>query len=199
MPAPAPNPVTEPDAYTASLFQALGTRDPLEVLAETPSAVRRLTAGLSRENLAAPEAPGKWSLVQVVQHLADSEIVGAFRFRMVLAHDRPPIPGYDQNLWAGRLKYDQAELGAALDLFGSIRIANVRLLSATTPAERERVGIHSERGEESIAKMMRMYAGHDLVHLRQLARIKASLTTFKANSVWSANARSEEKDGSENR
>jgi hypothetical protein len=172
---PAPNPVTQVNAYIDSLFDALGTRDPLQVLADTPDALRMVTKGIGRHKLATPEAPGKWSLVQVVQHLADSEIVGAFRFRMVLAHDRPPIPGYDQDLWANRLKYSEADLDNALDQFTSARRANVRLFQSTTPAERERFGVHSERGEESIAKMMRMYAGHDLVHLRQMARIKTAI------------------------
>lgn len=171
----APNPVTQVDAYVASLFEALGTRDPIVVLGETPSAVRGLTEGISREKLSSPEAPGKWSLVQVVQHLADSEIVGAFRFRMVLAHDRPPIPGYDQDLWASRLKYGQVEIDSALVQFTALREANVRLLQWTTPTERERFGIHAERGEESITKMMKMYAGHDLVHLRQMARIRQAV------------------------
>jgi hypothetical protein len=171
----APNPVTQVDAYVASLFDALGSRDPLEVLAETPSAARQLTEAVGREGLSTPEAPGKWSLVEIVQHLADSEIVGAVRYRMALAHDRPAIPGYDQDLWARRLKYQQAEIGPALDQFTSLRQANLRLLQATTPAERERIGIHAERGEESIVKMMKMYAGHDLVHLRQMARVKQAL------------------------
>lgn len=171
----APDPVTQVDAYVASLLSALGSRDPLDVMAETPAAIRRLTGGIDRTKLATPEAAEKWSLVHVVQHLADSEIVGAFRFRMTLAHKHPPIPGYDQDLWASRLRYHQADLGSALDQFTSLRMANIRLLKATTPEERQRFGIHAERGEESIEKMMRMYAGHDLVHLRQMARIKTAV------------------------
>lgn len=174
-PRPAPNPVTEIDAYVASLFEALGSRDALAVLADTPAAIRRLTDGVERQKLTTPEAPGKWSLVQVVQHLADSEIVGAFRFRMTLAHERPPIPGYDQDLWASRLHYERAEIGPAIEQFTALRSVNIRLLGETTAAERARVGIHAERGEESIEKMMKMYAGHDLVHLRQVARIKVAI------------------------
>lgn len=171
----APNPVTEVDAYIASLYAALGSRDPLEVLAETPSAIRQLTKGVPPQKLRALEGPGKWSVTHVVMHLADSEIVGAFRFRMVLAHDQPPIPGYDQDLWASRLKYNEASLADALDQFTALRHANVRLLGATTPAERERFGIHAERGQESIGKMIRIYAGHDMVHLRQIGRILSAV------------------------
>jgi hypothetical protein len=173
--ASAPNPVTQVDAYIASLFEALGTRDPLEVLAETPTTLRRMTNGIVTARLVQAEASGKWSLVQVVQHLADSDIVGAFRFRMVLAHDQPAIPGYDQDRWASRLRYEQAVLEEALELFSTLRRANIRLLEGLNPVERQRFGIHSERGEESVEKMMRMYAGHDLVHLRQMARIKAAI------------------------
>ena len=173
--ASAPNPVTQVDAYIASLFEALGSRDPLEVLAETPTALRRMTDGIVKTRLVQAEAPGKWSLVHVVQHLADSEIVGAFRFRMVIAHDQPAIPGYDQDRWAARLKYDQVVLEESIELFTALRLANIRLLKGLSPVERQRFGIHSERGEESMEKMMRMYAGHDLVHLRQMARIKTAI------------------------
>jgi hypothetical protein len=157
------------------MFAALGSRDPLVAMSETPETLRQITAGVSRDRLSTPEAPGKWSMIQVVQHLADTEIVGAIRFRMTLAHDRPLLAGYDQDLWAGRLRYNDAEMAAALDQFTSLRRANLRLLHQTTATERERVGIHAERGEESVAKMIRIYAGHDQVHLRQLARIKSAI------------------------
>jgi hypothetical protein len=174
-PAPAPSPVTEPDAYIASLLAALGSRDPLAVMAETADTLRRLTSGVSPDRLATPEAAGKWSLLHVIQHLADSEIVAAFRFRMVLAQDRPAIAGYDQDLWASRLRYSEVDLEEAIGQFAALRAANLRVLARTTPAERARVGIHAERGEESIEKMIRIYAGHDLVHCRQMSRIKAAV------------------------
>jgi hypothetical protein len=171
----APDPVTEVSAYVASLFGALGSRDPMEVLRQTAVAIRQQCEGLSAAELATAEAPGKWSMVEVVQHLADSELVGAFRFRMVLAHDRPPIPGYDQDRWAARLRYSDTSLDAALEQFTALREANLRVLERAAPAELDRVGIHAERGEESVSTMIRMYGGHDLVHLRQLARIRGSL------------------------
>jgi hypothetical protein len=173
--ANAPSPVAEPDAYIASLLAALGDRDPRAVLAGTAEALRRLISGVSPDRLATPEAAGKWSLVHVVQHLADSEIVAAFRFRMILAHDRPAIAGYDQDLWASRLKYGAVDIGDAMAQFDAVRAANLRLLEKTTPEERARVGIHAERGEESVEKMIRIYAGHDLVHLRQMSRIRAAV------------------------
>ena len=80
-------------AYVASILKALGSRDALEVLAETPAALRLAVSGLTASQDGAPERAGKWSVRHVVQHLADSELVGAFRFRMILAQTRPSCPG----------------------------------------------------------------------------------------------------------
>lgn len=170
--APAASPF---EAYVATLFSALGARDPQEVLRGTPTALRHAVAGLSPEQLSRPEAPGKWSVRQVVQHLADAELVGAFRFRMILAQDAPALPGYDQDAWADRLHYDRTDLEQAQSLFAALRNANVRLIERATPAELERYMVHSERGQEGFGYMIRMYAGHDLVHLRQIARVRQAV------------------------
>ncbi len=162
-------------AYVAALFEALGSRDALTVLAETPGALRQATAGLSAKQDAEPENPGTWSVRHVVQHLADSELVGAFRFRMVLAHDAPALPGYDQDQWARRLRYEDVDLRAALDDFAALRELNLRLLRRATPEDLGRVMRHAERGDEPLEKMIGLYAGHDLVHLRQIARIRQAI------------------------
>jgi hypothetical protein len=163
------------DAYVQSLFDALGDRDPLAVLAATPAELLRAVGGLTEQQDGQPERPGKWSVRQVVQHLADAELVSAFRYRMAVAHDAPPIPGYDQDLWAQRLRYEEANLEEALAEFTTYREGNLRLFRRSTPAGMRRVMLHSERGEESVEKLARMVAGHDLVHLRQIARIRAAI------------------------
>lgn len=162
-------------AYVAALLDALGDREALDVLTATPDALAAGAAGLSRDDDGRPEAPGKWSVRELVQHLADSELVGGFRYRMVLAHDAPVLPAYDQDRWAGRLHYADADLATALADFARLRGMNLRLLRRATPADHARVMRHPERGDESLAHMMRLYAGHDLIHLRQLARIRAAI------------------------
>jgi hypothetical protein len=159
-------------AYVAMLFAALGSRNPLEVMRGTPIALRHAVSGLSAAQLSRVEAPGKWSVRHVVQHLADAELVGGFRFRMILAHDGPELPGYDQDAWATGLHYADSDAEAALADFATLRAANLRVLARATPADLERYMVHSERGKESLGYMIRMYAGHDLVHLRQIARIR---------------------------
>ena len=162
-------------AYVAALLDLLGERDPVVALREMPAALQRFLETVPAAIVVTPEAPGKWSIRDVVQHLADSEIVGGFRLRMILAHDRPPLVGYDQDLWADRLRYGDVEVRDALEQFTALRRANMRLWQQLGPADLARVGMHGERGEESLEHMRRLYAGHDLLHLRQLERIRASL------------------------
>jgi hypothetical protein len=173
---PASSTAEETAAYTAALLDLLGARDPLAVLRQMPPELERACAGLSAEQLTKPEAPGKWSVRHVLQHLADSELVGGFRFRMVLAHDRPHLAGYDQDLWVDRLHYDGADANEALEEFKLLRRSNVRVLAGATREDLQRVGLHAERGEESLERLMRLYAGHDLLHLRQIARIRQAVT-----------------------
>jgi hypothetical protein len=161
--------------YTAAILDLLGARNPLDVLPRTVDAVRNATADLTNAQLSQPESPDKWSMRHVVQHLADSDLVWGYRVRMVLAQERPPLTGYDQDLWAERLHYDRLPVDEALDRFAVLRQSNLRLLKDASPADIRRVGVHAERGDESVAHMIRMYAGHDLLHLRQLARIREAV------------------------
>jgi hypothetical protein len=161
--------------YIAALLEFLGDRDPLTVQAELSDAVRELTAGLSGEELGRPEAPGKWSILQVVEHLADQELVNGFRLRSIVAEDEPPLRGYDQDLWATRLRYGSAGVGPVLDELRSLRARNLRLYRSLSEAELDRVGLHDERGPESARRLRALTAAHDLLHRRQIARIRASL------------------------
>lgn len=158
-------------AYTTAILDLLGDRNPLEVLRQTKAELEQRVRQLSHDRLSQPEAPGKWSVRHVLQHLADSDLVWGYRVRMVLAHDRPPLTGYDQDAFAERLRYVQADAHEALEQFGVLRRGNLRLLERASGDELQRVGVHAERGEESVAHMMRLYAGHDLLHLRQIDRI----------------------------
>lgn len=160
------------DAYIQAILDSAGERAPVEILRETVPAIEGLVAGLTDEQVTRPEAPGKWSMRDVVQHLADSELMGGVRLRLVLAQDRPRLTGYDQDLWADRLRYREVPLQDALEQFALLRRLNLRLWAALSDSDLERVGVHGERGEESLGLMRRLYAGHDAAHLRQLERIR---------------------------
>jgi uncharacterized damage-inducible protein DinB len=163
-------------AYTNAVLELVGNRDPISVLRETPARLPRAIDGLSSEQLRQPEKPGKWSIAQVLQHLADSDVVWAWRMRLILAQDRPAITGYDQDAWAERLHYAETDPSDAIELFTVLRRSNIRLLERTVPQQLTRVGIHAERGPESLEHLRRMYAGHDLLHLAQIDRIRLAVT-----------------------
>jgi hypothetical protein len=163
-------------AYVAALLDLLGDRDPLQVLRETASALARVVSEVPASRVTTPEAPGKWSIRDVIQHLADSEVVGGFRLRLILAQDRPPLTPFDQDLWADRLRYRDVEVDDAVEQFAVLRRANLRLWENLTPSDLLRVGVHGERGEESLEHLRRLYAAHDLLHLRQLQRIRSAVS-----------------------
>ena len=161
-------------AYVSAVLELLGDREPIAVLREMPSALPRAIEGLSPQQLRQPE-PGKWSIGQILQHLADSEVVWAWRMRLILAQDRPQLTGYDQDLWAERLHYEQEDPSEALELFAVLRRANLRLVERASSADLKRIGVHVERGEESLEHLCRLYAGHDLLHLRQIERVRRAV------------------------
>lgn len=171
---PAANASAAASGYVRALLDLLGTRDPIEVLGELvpwlSGRIRRVTDSALRQ----PEAPGKWSVIEVIQHLADSELVAGFRTRMVLSEDRPALQGYDQDRWAREFRYRDVSLEQALDQLRGLRTANLHLWTALSPAQLDRVGQHSERGPESAGHILRLMAGHDLVHRRQIDRILSS-------------------------
>jgi uncharacterized damage-inducible protein DinB len=172
---PASGAAEHATAYIAALLDLLGSRDPLTVVRATPAALARAIQGLSGEQLRKPERPGRWSIGQVLQHLADSDLVWGWRVRLILAQDRPTLTGYDQDLWAERLHYADSDPAESLETFGVLRRANIRLIERASPADLKRVGVHSERGDESLEHLRRLYAGHDLMHLAQIERIRKTV------------------------
>lgn len=162
-------------SYTAALLDFLGDRDPFAVQQRLVPSLRAAVEGLPDAALRQREASGKWSVAQVIQHLADTELVYGYRLRMMAAHDRPEIQGYDQDLWAERLGYNEVDVAEAIEEIEVLRRANHRLLRRVGEGAWDRAGVHSERGEESIRLVVRLIAAHDLVHLRQIERIKQTL------------------------
>lgn len=160
-------------AYIEAVLGMLGDREARPVLAAAPAEFRDLVAGVDDGQLRRPESPGRWSVGQVLAHMVDSDLVWAWRLRMILAHHRPSLGGYDQDVWAHRLHYEDTDPRASLERFAQVREINLDLLDRTPEADFDRVGVHAERGEESVRHLMRLYAGHDLVHLAQVRRILA--------------------------
>src|SRR5512140_2509928 len=174
--------------------EALGEDDAIEVMATSPDVIRKIIAGLSDAQLAKKPAEGKWSIKEIIGHLADGEVILGSRFRMIGAHDKPPIAGYDQEAFVANLGVLSAKAIDLLDDFAMARAVNLGLLERLPEEGWHRVGIHSERGEESIAMLVMMYAGHDRNHIRQIETIRVGLfPNVKAKTKAKAKAKAKAK------
>jgi len=160
--------------YTARMLGLSAGKDPRAVQTATPAKLRRIVERTPRRLLTRNPAPGKWSIAQIVAHLADTEVVFAYRLRMILSRDGTEIQAFDQEKWADVVHYDRVNPADALGVFTSVRRANLALVERLTPKQRKQYGQHQERGKETVDHMQRMNAGHDLNHLGQIARILKS-------------------------
>ena len=157
--------------YKKRLLGNLRDRDPLEVLSSTPSKLQATVGKLAPDAASKPPAPGKWSAVQIVAHLAESELVFGYRIRAILANSGMPIAAYDQDAWAKTMRYDGIPMQSSLQRLALLREWNVTLLRSLTPEQWERFGIHAERGRESVKELTDLLAGHDVNHMQQIERI----------------------------
>jgi uncharacterized damage-inducible protein DinB len=172
-PIQLPDAAREPAAYVRALLATLGEREPLEVLRQTPATVRSMCRALSGAQWRAPMAEGEWSALQVVGHLLDVDVVYGFRWRLVLTEERPSYPGYDEKAWS-LLPRPAPE--RVLDALDGLRAANLAVLEQLDDADRRRLGVHGEQGEEHFDLLVQKVAGHDLAHVNQLARTVAAVT-----------------------
>jgi hypothetical protein len=124
--------------------------------------------------------PGKWSIRQIVAHLADAEMVAGARLRRIIAEDNPRIEAYDQNAWATNLDYTRRKTSQALETFRRIRGENYELLKDQPPQAFEREGLHSERGPMSLKLLLQLIAEHAENHAAQMRTRRAEFKAQKA-------------------
>src|ERR1700738_2037276 len=165
--ATSPDALTEGRAYQQLLLTLLGEDDPAQVQALTEAALRSVLDDTGSDLRRRP-ARDEWSVVALLGHLADAEMVMSGRYRWTISQDKPPLLGYDQDLWVTRLRHNEARPEELLAVFSALRAANLRLWRQSTAEDRDRVSMHSERGPESYGLMFRMLAGHDRFHLNQM-------------------------------
>jgi hypothetical protein len=163
-----------PQQYTQRILGYVEGKEPLEVQASTPGKLERLIKGLSMTKMRERPATDKWSVNEIVAHLADAEIVTGFRMRMILGAPGAPIAAYDQDAWVTSGHYEKRDPRKSVEQFRMLREANLALLESLTPEQWKHYGMHSERGQETIELMVRMTAGHDINHLQQIKRILAA-------------------------
>ncbi len=147
----------------------LGTLDPLQVIEQTARQLSDYAVKLSGGNLEWRPAPGKWNGREILCHLADCEIVFAYRLRQAIAEEHHMIQPFDQEKWAGQ--YRGCSARTALSVFSSVREWNLELISNVSPDVMSKRVTHPERGDMTFRVLLETMAGHDLNHLQQLERI----------------------------
>lgn len=151
--------------------QELAGRDPQKIIAETPARLARVLGALTTEQIETRPAPGKWSVREIVAHLADCEIAWSWRLRQVYAEEHAVIQPFDQDAWAR--SYDAYTYAAARRTFEALRAWNVEFVAGLRDADRQRPMTHPERGEETLWTIVEIMAGHDLHHLLRLEALLA--------------------------
>ena len=152
----------------------------LERFRRGPELVAVAMIGAAGSEIDYVPAPGAWSVRQIMAHLADSEMVGADRFRRVIAEDTPTIMAYDQDAWAARLDYARRKPSQSMETFRRTRAENHALLKELPESAFARTGNHSERGKLTLLDLLRTYALHAEAHARQLRETRAAFKSAKA-------------------
>ncbi|HWX53388.1 MAG TPA: DinB family protein [Verrucomicrobiae bacterium] len=157
--------------YTQRLFGYVEGKEPLRLQQSAPKKLAALLKGRNKKQLSRRPAPGKWSVAEILAHLADAEIAIAWRLRQILSSNGTPVQAYDQDSWAATFNYARRDPRRSLEGFRVLRESNLALLKAVPRNLWENHGVHQERGNETVAHVVRMIAGHDLNHIQQVERI----------------------------
>lgn len=169
-----------PQQYIQRILSHIDGKDPLRVQRETPKRLEKLIKPLSKKQLTQRPEPGKWSIAEILAHLADTELVGGFRMRLILGNNGVSIQPFDQDVWAETLGYSRRDPKVSLETFRVLRESNLAMLKSLPKNLWENYGMHQERGKETIAHIVRMFAGHDLNHLGQVENIKKGSRSKRA-------------------
>jgi hypothetical protein len=160
-----------PQQYTQRIMNHSAGKDAIKIQQSTPAKLAALTRRLKKSQLMRRPAPDKWSIAEILAHLADAELVVGFRVRLTLGANGTPIQAFDQDVWASTFNYRRRDPKASLETFRALRENNLRLLKSVPRSLWENYGMHEERGKESVEHIVRMIAGHDLNHVQQVERI----------------------------
>jgi hypothetical protein len=159
--------------YIDRMLSYVGSQDPVKVQAATPKKIGRLLKGAAGAKLRKRPAPGKWSVGEILAHIADTELVSGYRIRTILGAPGTPIQAFDQDAWAAAMRYDKRDPRKSFGQFCALREANLAMLKTLASEQWEQHGMHAERGKETVAHIARLMAGHDINHLGQIERILA--------------------------
>lgn len=168
------------EQYIGRILGYVKGQDAIKVQRTTAGKLKKLTASLSPTQLKWRPEPTKWSIAEIIAHLADAEIVASWRMRSVIGENGITIQPFDQDQWASVFQYRHRDAKRSLEVFRVLRENNLAMLGEIAPETWDNYGMHLERGKESIAHLARMFAGHDTNHILQIEGIVKQLKSSKS-------------------
>jgi len=168
------------DSYQAKLNSHVTGKNPLRMQAETPRLITALIKGISDAKLTERPVLDKWSVCEIIAHLAEDELATSWRYRQMIENNGCVLASFDQDQWARLGDYRSWKPGEALDMFRLLRKANLRMLTNLTEDEWERYGVHAERGRISVRDLAHHMAGHDMNHVDQIRSILTKKESISA-------------------
>lgn len=161
--------------YRQRMFVLVNGRDPVRLQAAAPARLAKLLKGVSPAKARKRPAPEKWSIAEIVVHLADTEVVFGYLIRTIVGEpEGARIDGFDQDRWLAVLHYEKRSMKQSFSEYRAFREANVALLRSLAPEQWKVSGTHKVRGLETMEAVVTMFAGHDINHFQQIERILAS-------------------------
>ena len=159
-------------AYVRKIERYRAGRDPVPLMKTAPAKFARAIAGLNATQMRKRPAPGKWSIIEILGHLHDTEIVYGYRYRLALSQPGSDILGYDQARWVIELRHRRRDARRLLEHIRILRDGNLDAVLRVPRPYWKRYGMHTERGRETVRKTLELIAGHDLNHIDQIRAIR---------------------------
>jgi hypothetical protein len=165
-----------PQQYKERILKLMQGKDAVAVQRETVARLSKLVDGVPADRLATRPTPDKWSVSEILVHLAEAEISSFWRYRQMIEHNGEDIIPFDQDLWYKLGDYPTRKPSESLELFRLLREANLRMFEKLTPEQWQKGGVHTERGPMTVADLARQIAGHDINHLAQVEKLVGTET-----------------------
>jgi hypothetical protein len=160
-----------PLEYVARMLRNIEGKDPIKVQSATAKKLDKLIRNQAPSSLRKRPAPGKWSVLEILAHMAETEFAAGWRIRQALSSPGIALQAFDQDAWANTGHYDKRPATKWVEQFRALREANLNLVRSLTPQQWKNHGLHEERGPQTIEQMVRMTAGHDINHTKQIELI----------------------------
>jgi len=145
----------------------------LNAAEKSPKQVAAAVSGLPDKTLRYKPAPDKWCILEILAHLADMEILYAYRMRQMIADKKPVLAVIDQDDWARNLGYMEESPAELVALYGLNRYHTLQLLRRLKPEDLKKTAYHPELEKDvTLEKYVEMMSGHGANHLQQIEWLK---------------------------